>query len=172
MAMTMPSFPARHLAILLAPVLLAACASTDEEYPSLAIRPAERIDPDAQQPALPPPAPVPADMLARAEKLKGEAEAADAGFQRLAPGVTAKAQAARGAAVASDRWADAQIALAGLDSQRSKTAGALADLDILFAERAVALESRDAIDEIRQVVVKILAGQDATLARLKGMIEE
>lgn len=162
----------QRLLLLLSPLPLAACAAPQGDYPSLQIRAAERIDPNADEPAPPPPAPIPAELMARAERLKGEAEAADAGFQRLAPGATASAQAARGAAVASDRWADAQIAVAQLDSQRSKTAGALADLDLLYADRAVALESRDEIDRLRRDVVAILAAQDAVLARLKGMIEQ
>lgn len=161
----------QRLLLLLSPLSLAACSAPQGDFPSLQIRAAERIDPTAEQPALPPAAPIPADLLARAERLKGEAEAADAGFQRLAPGATVAAQAARGAAAASDPWADAQIAIAMLDSQRSKTASALAELDILYADRAMALESRDEIDVARQAVAKILAGQDATLARLKGMIE-
>lgn len=167
MAHTLPV----RLACLLLPLMIAACAAPQGEYPSLQIRAAERIDPNAEEPAPPPPAPIPAEVLAKAERLKGEAQAADAGFQRLAPGATAAAQAARGAAVASDRWADAQVAIAMLDSQRSKTASALADLDILYADRAVALESRDEIDVARQTVARIVAGQDATLNRLKGMIE-
>ncbi len=160
-----------RLACLAAPLLVAACAAPEGDYPSLQIRAAERIDPEAEPPAPPPPVPIPAELLAMADRLKGEAEAADVGFQRLAPGAAAAAQAARGAAVASDRWANAQVAIAGLDSQRSKTASALADLDLLFADRAVVLATRDEIDLARQAVVRILGAQDSTLARLKAMIE-
>ena len=152
-------------------LMLAACTSSQGEYPSLAIRPAERIDPAAEAPAPSPPAPIPAELLARAERLKAEAEQAAAGFRRLAPAATSAAQAARGAAVASDRWADAQVAISRLDSQRSMTAGPLGELDLLYAERAVALSSRDEIGQLRQDVANLLAEQDAVLVRLKAMLE-
>lgn len=160
-----------RLAPVLLPLLAAACAAPEGDYPSLQIRAAERFDPAAGQAEPPPPAPIPPELLAQVARLKAEAAAADAGFERLLPAATAAAQAARGAAVASDRWADAQVAIAGLDMQRSETASALADLDILYAARALALEPREEIDDARQAVASIVAGQDATLVRLKGMIE-
>ncbi|UIP06288.1 hypothetical protein LY632_11390 [Erythrobacter sp. SDW2] len=167
MAHTMPL----RLASLLLPLPIAACAAPDGGYPSLQIRAAERFDPAAGQAEPLPPAPIPPELLAQVARLKAEAAAADAAFQRLLPAATAAAQAARGAAVASDRWADAQVAIAGLDMQRSETASALADLEILYAARALALETRDEIDDARQAVASIVAGQDATLVRLKGIIE-
>jgi Meckel syndrome type 1 protein len=160
----------RHLLATCVPILLAACAAPQGDYPSLQIRPAERIDPDAEAPPPPPATPVPAETLAQAEALKRRAETADGDFQRMAPRAGSAAQTARGAAVASDAWVNAQVAIAMLDSKRSETAAALADLEVLYADRAVRLEEMAPLDAIRADVGRLLAAQDATLARLKGMV--
>ncbi|WP_435418121.1 hypothetical protein WAB17_00670 [Parerythrobacter aurantius] len=160
----------RYLPATCVPILLAACAAPQGDYPSLQIRPAERIDPDAEAPPPPPAAPVPAAILAQAEALERRAEAADGSFQRMAPRASSAAQSARGAAIASDAWVEAQVAIAMLDSQRSETAAALADLEVLYTDRAIRLEEVAPLDAIRADVARILAAQDTTLARLKGVV--
>ncbi|MXP31847.1 hypothetical protein GRI94_08425 [Erythrobacter jejuensis] len=155
---------------------LAACASASTEYPSLSVRDAERIEgqfnspstaPVAAQPALPS-----ADLRDRLAQLKAEASTAHTAFLGAAPAATQKVDAARGTAIASDRWAIAQVALADLDSHRSKTAVALADLDILFTERAIALEQRGAVAETRETVTRMIAEEDAVLSRLRGELSQ
>lgn len=151
--------------------LLPACAQTDASaYPSLAIRPAERIDADPPTEPPAPPAPVPADVMARVAAIKAKADDAASAFDRLSPGVTARVQSGRGAAVASDRWIDAQVAFSQLDTARTGTATALADIDIIYIERAVALESRAEIESVRQEIASLLERQDAVLARLKATV--
>lgn len=172
MAITTRPPTARLPAALLIAAMVAGCAASQAEYPSLQVRPGERIEAHAAEPPAEPAEPEPADLLARAEEHRAAALAADAAFRQLVAGATARAQAARGAAIASDRWSEAQVSIAMLDLQRSATASALADLDLLYAERALALESRSGIDAARTDVVGILAEQDGILAKLKGMIEQ
>lgn len=175
MANTTLPRPGRFAAPLLLAAVLTACAAPQGEYPSLRVRPAERLAADFETTAaLPqvPETPEPADLLARAGQYAASAREADAGFRQLAPLAGSRAQAARGAEPGSNRWSDAQIAIAMLDSQRSKTAAALADLDLLYAERALALESRAGIDLVRQEVANMVSGQDLTLENLKAMIEQ
>ena len=79
----------------LAPLLLAAtltaCASTGGDYPSLAIRDAERAEgtfepAEAAEEAPAPPAPPSADLLERLAQLETEATAAHRAFLEAAPG--------------------------------------------------------------------------------------
>lgn len=161
------------LASLLAAAAISACAPTDgDDYPSLAIRPAERVEPEAPAEPPPPPAPLPAEIVARLAELQAAADQASAAFDRLAPGVTTRVQSGRGAAVGSDRWSDAQVAVSQLDAARTALSSALTDIDILYNERAAALESRGEIDIARQGVADRLAAQDATLARLKALLRQ
>ncbi|WP_284124846.1 hypothetical protein [Parerythrobacter aestuarii] len=161
----MAAFP-----ILLLPVV-AACASPSTDYPSLAVRDAERIAAAHETGSDPGPIePVPTELAARVSRLRAQADAADHAFLDKLPGATLQLEAARGAAIASKSWASAQTALSELDSHRSTTAIALADLDKMYAERAVALERRDFIDDARVYVAAILARQDQSLIRLQGMI--
>lgn len=125
--------------LLLAP-LIAGCATDDTAYPSLAQRPAETIGFD--EPATPPPAPIVADpaldaRIAAAERTRAAAaEAFTAGATRA----EALARAARGAAAGSERWLDAQTALAELDSLRSTHADTIGALEDLATARAQTLQ--------------------------------
>ena len=153
----------------LAPLLLAAtltaCASTGGDYPSLAIRDAERAEgtfepaePAEEAPATP--APPSADLLERLAQLETEATAAHRAFLEAAT--------ARGAGVETDSYADAQVALADLDSHRSRAAVALGDIDLLFADATLAFELRDPIVDARNAIIALIAEEDAVLAELRG----
>ena len=75
-----------------------------------------------------------------------------------------------GAEVSSDDWAAAQIAMADLDSLRSITAIALADLDLLYADATLAFEQRQILAQAREEVTGYLREEDATLAELRNTI--
>lgn len=167
----------RKLAFLsVAAIPLAACASAASDYPSLAIRDAERVSGELAAPAntapAPPPIPASADLLQRLGELQSAARSAHAAFLKIAPSATRKVSEARNAAVASDRWATAQIALADLDSQRSQAAIALADLDALYTQSAIALERRGEIESARAAVIDLIAAEDEVLARLRGSLRQ
>lgn len=165
---------------LLAPMLasaLAGCSSTATEgYPSLAIRDVERVQGSFE--------PVPTQKLdvpevevdlaggldARLSALVAQARSAHADFLSSRPGAERLVAAASGAAIGSDNWAAAQIALADLDSARSVAAVALGDLDIIHAAAEVQAEDTGAIDEARNRVLTIIGEEDAALQRLRDRV--
>ena len=151
-----------------ASLALAACADDAARYPSLARRPAEY-----PQPPPPPPAPAPqpsAEVLGKLDGLVARARGADAQFRQKAPAAIAKIRAASGAAVASESWAEATIALSDLESQRSEAMIALADLDALYAAERVAGSDTTAIEFARSQVLDMVASEDSVLAGLRGAL--
>jgi len=147
---------------------LGACATPSEEYPSLALRDAERVEgtlqPAAPAPYVPPP--TPAAVLGRLEQLGAEAASAHQAFLAEAPQVRSAVAAARGAEPGAESWARAQVALAGLESSRSKAMIALADLDRLYVDAAVEGEELDRIGAVRDRVAAQVGEQDATIGSL------
>ena len=126
----------QRLLIALACAATAACASGPDDYPSLAIRDAERVS-GTLQPAEPyvptPAAPV---VLQNAQALVDQAEAAHESFRGKLAGARSAVQAARGAGFGSEPWAVASVAIAGLETERSRAMIALADLDRLAVAAA------------------------------------
>lgn len=151
-------------ALLLIP-LLAACASPDGEYPSLALRDAERVsgtlEPAEPAPYVPPP--TPAAVLGRLEQLTADAASAHRAFLAQAPAVRSKVSAASGAGEGSDACAQAQVAVAGLQASRSKAMIALADLDRLYVDAGVQGGATDRIGAARDTVAAQVAEQDSTI---------
>ena len=127
--------PKRFLAAL-ASVCTAACASAPGDYPSLAVRDAERVSGTLQpaEPYVPPPA-SPA-VLANAGSLVEQAAAAHESYRGKLGGARAAVQTARGAGFGSEPWAVASVAIAGLETERSRAMIALADLDRLVVAAA------------------------------------
>lgn len=160
------------LAIALPAILLSGCTSPQANYPSLAIRDAERVQGSLQPPIAlvgpPVEAPLSADLAQRLAQLQSSAASAHRAFMGAAPGARRIVEAASGADVTDDRWASAQIALASLESARSQAAVPLGDLDLLHANAAIALEQRAAITETRDAVTGLVAQEDAILTSLRA----
>jgi hypothetical protein len=153
---------------LLLPLLLAACATPEGEYPSLDIRPAER----ASGTLVPPPAPyvpppIPAPVLGRLEQLAADAASAHRAFLTEAPAARSAVAAASGAEMGSDGWARASVALAGLESARGKVMIALADLDRLMVDAAVEGRELERIVATRNAVIAQVDEQNAVIERLQ-----
>jgi len=115
---------------------LAACTTAQGDYPSLALRDAER----ATGTMLPPrtyeaPAPTAATM-ASVETLVEQANKAYEAFGGKLDGVRAIALQARGAKIGSDAWASANVAIADLETERSRTMLPLSDIDRLTVAAA------------------------------------
>lgn len=165
----------RHLVLAALP-WLAACAANADRYPSLAVRDVERqegrFEPVASTPLDVPEVAIPAggSLPDRLAALDAAAEAAHRQFLASVQTATRRANAAAGAAVGSDAWASAQVALADLDSARSATAIALADLDTLMVANAVQAQDLSAIEAVRQEVLAKVAEEDAVLARLRAQL--
>ena len=154
-------------ALLLVP-LLAACATADETYPSLAIRDAERVsgtlEPVAPAPYVPPP--TPAAVVDRLDRLAADAASAHRAFLAEAPAARSAIAAAGGAEFGSDGWARASVALAGLEGARSKAMIALADLDRLMVDAAVEGGELERIVAVRDTVIAQVDEQNATIEAL------
>lgn len=155
---------------------LAACATADDKYPSLAIRDVERAQ-GQFEPAPPSPLEVPevavplaGSLEERLSALGRQAAAAHEAFLSSTPAATRLANSAAGSAVGTPAWAAAQVALADLDSARSATAIPLADLDTLMVAAAVQAQDVGTIEAVRQQVLALVGQQDETLARLRSQI--
>jgi hypothetical protein len=153
---------------------LAACASADGAYPSLAKRPAERITatwPPAPPP--PPPAPPPLDPAKRdkLDLLLAEVRGADARFNGKEARARSLVGAARGAAMGSESWSVATVAVSELEAARAQAMVAMAELDSLYAEARITGLDVAPIEATRQQAVAIISGQDRVLDSLKGALD-
>jgi hypothetical protein len=152
-----------------ASLMLAACAKDQGEYPSLARRPAERISGTAPV-VTPSPVPAPppsAELTGNLDRLVAQARAADVRFRAIAPRTRSLVDAAAGAAVASESWSVATVALADLESQRSQAMIALADLDALYAAEGIKQGDTSVIAAARDQVIALVREEDAVLNQLK-----
>ena len=149
--------------------MLAACASAQSAYPSLAIRPAERASgtrqPPPAEPVLTPPEPATLDRLSR---LAADARADHQAFVEQVAGARPIIAGARGAAVGDDAWARAEAALADVRAARSQTMVPLADLDRLFVDAGTQGESTARIGAARNEVEGFLTSEDRTVAELSA----
>ena len=168
-----------RIAILFPLALMAACTTAQgHAYPSLAIRPGERVSGTAQPVPAPAAPPATAATGSRTAQLRTQARAAHTRFGERRASATTLSAAARGAAVGSEAWSDAQIALASLEAARSEAMIALADLDSLYVTAridAVPTEGSgdvDAIGAAREDVIAMIGEEDATLAALRGRVRE
>lgn len=150
--------------------LLAACASPEGDYPSLAIRDVERVSGSLEvEPAPPPPAP-PAATLASLDELAASALAAHQRFLAAEPDARAVIASAAGAARGTEAWARAQVAIANLEAQRSQTMIALADLDRIYVDAATSALATESISDVRSQIDALVEQQDATIRSLLGRL--
>lgn len=157
---------AKPLALLPVVSSLIACAAPDGAYPSLAIREAERVSGTMEAPA-PPALPSTAPAIqTNAAQLAATARAAHEGFLTAAPATRTRVNAANSAAIGSDRWSAAQVAIAELETQRSEVMIALADLDRLAVEAAVAGEDFAALAASRDEIAALAASETALIELL------
>lgn len=147
-------------------VLLAACASPEGEYPSLAIRDIERVSGTLEVEPAPPLPPPPADTLASLDDLAASARAAHQRFLAAEPQARAIAVSAAGASRGSDAWARAQVAIADLEAQRSQAMIALADLDRIFVEAATSAQATESVADVREEIDALVAQEDAVIRAL------
>jgi len=158
----------------LAAVLTSGCAADTTNYPSLARRPAERIAGIAEVVPGPPEPPAPVapspELTSRLSQLTAAAQEAHGEFVAKRDTTARLVAAASGAAVASENWAVAAIALAELESARSRAMIALADLDSLYATEEVAGSDTSAIGAARDQVIALVGQEDAVLADLRGRL--
>lgn len=153
---------------------LAACAAPGE-YPSLARRPAELATtapspPVAEALALPD-----AALSARLSRLVDQVNIAHARFRERRAQAEQSVANGAGAAIGSEGWAQANVALAGLESSRSEAMLSLAELDQLAAADRVAHYNElsgngAAIAAARDRIVPLIDEEDRILAALRGRL--
>ena len=153
---------------------LAACASTEGQFPSLERRAYETsapIAPPAESPPVPPV--LSPDLAAKVDALLARHRAAQASFERTLPSVQSTASRASGTAPGSEAWVNAHVVLSRLDKARSDSVGVLRDFDALIADAG----ARDAgvaalVTEAQRPIADDLAAQNAEIARLSRLIGE
>jgi hypothetical protein len=131
---------AASLTPLAAAVLLQGCAASSD-YPSLAVRPVERVEGSGTPAtdtadAIPTLPPASADLTARLSGLVDVARKAHTSFEAK-QSATERAVAASGARE-SDSWTSAEVALSDLQTSRSAALTALAELDQLYVDERAA----------------------------------
>ncbi|WP_150124968.1 hypothetical protein [Tsuneonella mangrovi] len=161
----------------LAPLALVAACATPSNYPSLAIRPGERVQgtfqPDVAPSDSPSLAPVPdapsaADQQAKIAALVTLAQNRHAQFESAVPAAVQLVAAA--GETGSDSWATAQIALADLDAKRSLVAVPLADVDAMYVDDTLAAAHRHDADAARGTILDLLRQEDSVLAGLRARL--
>lgn len=158
---------------------LSACGGAD--YPSLAIRPAERITgtAEAAQPSPEPstaPLPASVDVTGPAANLVAQAQGAHQRFLARRAETERLISGARGKAVGSEAWSVASVALASLESARSDAMVALAELDERYAAQSIVAESDGnpadaaALAAAREQVIVLVGDEDAVLTGLRNRL--
>jgi len=150
--------------------MLTGCAASSGKYPTLEIREAERVSGTFGVPAAIKPAPLPASDARSLPEIEAAARTAHMKFGQSLPAARSTIDAAHGTDPSSNDWAAAQIALADIESLRSDTAIALAELDLLYAQTTLRFEQREAVGRIQQAVERLIAEEDAALTELKTAI--
>ena len=152
-----------RLALAAACTLLASCATASGDYPSLAVREAERVTGrlDAPEPYVP--EPISEATLADVEQLVAQAaEAHESFLQKLAPARSA-VRAAQGAGVGTERWSVASVAIADVESARSRTMVAMADLDRLYVAAATEGAATEELATAQQRVDALVEQETAAI---------
>lgn len=163
---------ARVLVQLACIAALISCAAPAEEYPTLAIRDAERFAGSmaAAQPEPYIPAPLPEGTLAQVAELERRALEAHNGFVNAEPLARRRSAAASGAAQGTESWAQAQVAIADLESQRGLLMIALADLDRIYVDTSNAGEAIAEVAEARDGIQGLLQQENAIISELLTMV--
>ena len=149
--------------------LLAGCAASSANEPSLAQRPAELIDPRLPLPAETPTGSVDASLASRLGQLVAEGNEGARSFDALTGQAEALANAAGPSQ--SESWIGAQQALSGLEAARAKTTAALAEVDSIAAGRiqsGAGLTPADlsAVEAASNALRAIAERQNATIDRI------
>lgn len=163
-----------------APILIAAsaiplfaggCGRVEGTYPSLAIRPIERLG--FEEPAARPVAVAMADpaLDARLREVGAGLDEAAAAFASAAGRAQAAAARARGATAGSESWLDAQVGLGELDTLRAATSEEATDVEQLVLARATELQpDYPALTALQDRATGEVARQDATIRRIAAAL--
>jgi hypothetical protein len=155
-------------------LLLAACGTTDGEFPSLEQRPYENKNPVILPEASPAMAlTLPAELTAKLDRLNERHRASHAVFSKDLSSVQALASQAAGSAAGSEKWVDAHLRLSRLDKARADSVAVVREFDKLIADQADGDSNLvPLLAEAQKPVVDAVAAQNAEIARLSRLIGE
>ena len=160
------------LILALGAATLAGCARDAQSYPSLARRPIERTS--ADRPVAPaseaPPAPLTAEVLAQADSLLAQAEAADRRFRQLQASASRTVNAAAGATRGSEAWSVGTVALSQLESSRSDLFMAMASLDELYARSVIERRAVEPLAAVRARVQALIDSENQVIRQLGSQL--
>jgi hypothetical protein len=158
-------------------------AADSQTFPSLARRPVETRDFDAEQrvadqKAVEQEAQAAADpaLQGRIAKLDAEAISGASAFDAAYPTAGQEVAAAVNVSVSDDAYSVAQRAISRLEASRNQTVTALASLDSLYAERLAAIADgkaaggAESIDAARSHALALVDNQNDRLDALKGRL--
>jgi len=155
---------------LIAVLAVSACSKDTTAYPSLGLRPVEKLgfaEPEVKTAVATPDPALDAEIRTVAAKL----DTISTGFTRDAARANALARTARGAAVGSDAWLAAQTALAGLDDWRAQSSALVTDIEQRATDRAAKLQADyPALAGIRDKTQAENDRQGATIARIQASL--
>ncbi|BBC72283.1 conserved hypothetical protein [Altererythrobacter sp. B11] len=144
---------------------LAGCAATPDSYPSLAIRPGERVEGTMvsapEEPFLPPP--VAPGTLGTADSYLATVQAAHQAFEAEQARVASTVRAGKGAAPGTEAWSRAHVALADLERVRSRAVIALADFNQLYVDTAVDGEALERLAAMREELTGLVDEEDRVI---------
>ncbi len=148
----------------------AGCAGPEGELPSLGPRPIEGILDEPVYAIAPVPSLDDPALAARIDALRAEAQQGEQAFAAYYPTAARAVAAAQGSAPESEPWIEAHLAISALDSSRSPTGEALASLDAILAEQALAGQTAeiDALAAARDDVAALFASQAERYGRLNS----
>ncbi len=162
------------LAVGAASALLAACAGSGDQYPSLAIRDAERVtgqfNPSSAGDGTSH-STRPSVAAGDISRIVDQARESHRNFVAAQPSASRLVSGARGSGSESEARAQALVALADLSSKRSDTVIALADLDLMAAGAATEFSSTQSLGAAQRLVLEFVNAQDAALAQLWEQME-
>ena len=143
--------------------LLSACSTPPGNYPSLAPRPQEAIDPRVPIPNEVHVGPADANLSAHVAALVDQAESGDQAFRSVAE--NAERLAASAGEPQSESWVAAQQALSAAQEARGPTTRALGDIDALVAN---ALQKSGGIPAGNLAAIQAAASKVAEIDRIEA----
>jgi len=158
------------LAILAATFVLSACAGNPGSYPSLALRPVERMGVSVSPPVADLPAPLDPEVLARLGVFVEQARRADERFKQREGRVHALITIAAGSPRGGEAWSVATTALSELQASRAEVMIALAELDQAYVRARTGGQNATAITAGRDRVGALLESEAQVIALLQNTL--
>jgi len=162
-------------ALLLAPIImLAACSTTEGEFPSLERRAYESKAPITEPEALTAvPVTLPRDIAAKVEALLARHRVAQSAFAAGLGSVQSVASSAAGNSPGSESWVNAHLQLSRLDKLRADSVAVVRDFDSLISDTgSVDSAFVDLLTAAQKPVADDVATQNDEINRLSRLIGE